>query len=128
MLYKDFKTQTRSKSLDIILFFITGCVGILLCLLWFATNHTATAFNYNILWAFPLNFIFMFLGFKQRFYTKTIHYLKLLIILLCLMVFHQISGVQKFPLTLTPLLIALVIRYIFLIYFYKTTLTQTQQS
>ena len=52
---KDSKQQKRSRWLDGILFLITGIIGVLLLVLWTATDHTATVTNYNILWAFPLN-------------------------------------------------------------------------
>ncbi len=41
------------KWLDIILFVATGILGILILLLWFATDHGATKWNFNILWALP---------------------------------------------------------------------------
>ena len=62
---KDSKQQKRSRWLDGILFLITGIIGVLLLVLWFATDHTATVTNYNILWAFPLNLIFCTLVSKK---------------------------------------------------------------
>src|SRR5690606_13255891 len=50
--YRDYKRKTRSGFLDLFLFLFTGLIGIFLLLLWFATDHTATANNYNLLWAF----------------------------------------------------------------------------
>lgn len=41
------------KWLDILLFFTTGILGIVILLLWFATDHGATKWNFNILWALP---------------------------------------------------------------------------
>ncbi|MEO0897841.1 MAG: DUF4105 domain-containing protein [Bacteroidota bacterium] len=35
-----------------ILYFLTGIAGLILFLAWFATEHTSTAWNYNILWLF----------------------------------------------------------------------------
>src|SRR5690606_12550322 len=55
--YSDNKKNTRSKWLDVTLFSITGIIGVLVLLLWFATDHTATGYNYNLLWAFPLNLL-----------------------------------------------------------------------
>jgi hypothetical protein len=40
-------------TLDRILFTVVGLVGWLILLLWFGTNHGVTAWNYDILWAFP---------------------------------------------------------------------------
>lgn len=41
------------KSVDTVLFTVSGLTGIIIFLLWFATDHTATRDNLNILWAFP---------------------------------------------------------------------------
>ena len=117
--YNDYKKGKRSKWLDITLFVMTGFIGILLLLLWFATDHSATAHNYNLLWAFALN-LFM-IGQLRRtkpkaWFTK---YLKFLVLMLCLLVVHWVLGVQVFAVTLIPLLLALAIRYVFLVYHYQ---------
>ncbi|OIQ22703.1 DUF4105 domain-containing protein [Lacinutrix sp. MedPE-SW] len=117
--YRDYKNSTRNKWLDIFIQSITGIIGVLLVLLWFATDHTATQNNYNLLWAFPLGIIAAFQAFKKTPNTWYLGYLKLLIIMLCLMTLHWVIGVQRFAITLIPILIALCIRYIFLIGFYK---------
>ena len=105
--------------LDISLFIITGCIGVFLLLLWFATDHNATAHNYNLLWAFALN-IFM-IGQLKRDQPKLwfMKYLKFLLIMLCLLVLHWTIGVQVFALTLIPLLIALTVRYVYLVNHFK---------
>ena len=38
---------------DVILFAIAGLLGIFIVLLWFATDHSATKWNFNLLWALP---------------------------------------------------------------------------
>ncbi|MDH7912981.1 DUF4105 domain-containing protein [Winogradskyella sp. SYSU M77433] len=113
--YKDFKTEKRSRWLDIILFSITGIIGIILLLLWFATDHTATAQNYNLLWAFPLNLFVIgaIVKNKQKNWVKS--YIKFLIIMLCLMTLHWIIGIQAFTIGLIPLIIALLVRYVYLL-------------
>jgi hypothetical protein len=117
--YKDFKKNTRSKWLDLILFGATGLVGILLLFLWFATDHTATAQNYNVLWAVPLNVIVIAQLFKTRVKRWFKSYLKFLIIILCLLTLHWLIGVQVFAIALIPFLIALMIRYLYLLKYYN---------
>ncbi|WP_335976708.1 DUF4105 domain-containing protein [Gaetbulibacter jejuensis] len=121
--YKDYKKKKRSKLLDGIIFSITGCIGIVLLLLWFATDHSATANNYNLLWAFALNVFVMQQVLKQTPSKWFLRYLFFLITMLCLLVFHWLTGVQVFAITLTPLLIALAIRYIFLLRYFKNSTT-----
>ncbi|MGC1205676.1 MAG: DUF4105 domain-containing protein [Flavobacteriaceae bacterium] len=112
--FKDYKNKKQSKWLDISLFAITGIIGVLVLLLWFATNHTATQHNYNLLWACALNIIVIGQLFKLKPSKWFIKYIKFLIILLCLLTLHWIIGVQVFAIGLIPFLIALFIRYLFL--------------
>lgn len=112
---KDSKQQKRSRWLDGILFLITGIIGVLLLVLWTATDHTATVTNYNILWAFPLNLIFCTLVSKKVPKKWIKSYVSFLIILLILLVVHWFTGVQVFAPALLPLVIALFIRYVYLV-------------
>lgn len=117
--YKDYKRHKRTKWLDVTLFTITGLIGVIILLLWFATDHTATANNYNLLWAFPLNLLVIGQLLKpqaSKWFTK---YLKFLMILLCLLTLHWIIGVQIFAIGLIPFLLALAVRYVFLIYYFR---------
>jgi predicted nucleic acid-binding Zn ribbon protein len=113
--YSDFKRGMRRKWLDISIFIVTGAIGVGLFLLWFATDHTATAFNYNLLWAFALNLFVVGQLFKTVVKKWFINYLKFLVILLSLLTLHWFIGVQVFAIGLIPFLIALLVRYLFLI-------------
>ncbi|WP_298494630.1 DUF4105 domain-containing protein [uncultured Algibacter sp.] len=117
--YKDYKNERLTKWLDITLFSLTGIIGLVILLLWFATDHTGTHQNYNLLWAFVLNLFFVGQFFKKKVGTWFIKYIKLLIILLCLLTLHWIIGVQVFAIGLIPLLIALFARYIFLVTYFN---------
>ncbi|MFS4483070.1 DUF4105 domain-containing protein [Hyunsoonleella sp. 2307UL5-6] len=113
--YRDYTREKRTKILDIILFGLTGLAGIIILLLWFATDHQTTQNNYNLLWANPLNIILLYQVFKNKLSRWFNKYLKFLVILLCLLVFHWLSGVQVFAIGLIPLLLGIIIRYIYLI-------------
>ena len=112
--YRDYKRYKATKILDVLIFGSTAVIGIVLLLLWFATDHGATKNNYNLLWANALNIVMLIPVIKA--YTKPwmVSYIKFCVILLCLLIFHWITGVQVFAITLLPLVIALLIRYIFL--------------
>ena len=117
--YRDFKKEKRTKWLDITIFIITGLIGVFILLLWFATDHTATANNYNLLWAFPFNLILL-LGLNKQVPKKWTHrFVLFLVLMLLLLCMHWISGVQVFAIGLIPLLIALGIRYLFLLKYLK---------
>lgn len=115
----DYKNNKQSLWLDVIIFAFTGTIGILVLLLWLATDHSATAQNYNLLWAFALNIFMISQLFKKTIKTWFIKYLKLLIIMLCLLVLHWMISVQIFAIGLIPLLIAFFIRYAYLIKYYQ---------
>lgn len=117
--YSDYKKNTRSKWLDVILFSITGIIGVLVLLLWFATDHTATGYNYNLLWAFPLNLLIVGQLLKNDVKNWVKKYFKLLIIMLALLTLHWIMGTQVFAIGLIPFLIALAVRYVYLVRFFK---------
>lgn len=119
--YNDYKNKKRSRWLDVVLFALTGVIGIGILLLWFATDHTATANNYNVLWAFPLNVLLFFQLRKVQVKPWVKRYLIFLIIMLCLLVLHWLSGVQVFAKALIPLLIALFVRYLFLVWYFNNT-------
>ena len=113
--FRDHKKNKRSKWLDVSLFAFTGLIGLALLLLWFATDHTATSDNYNLLWAFATNLLFIPYILKTRLNNRGIKYIVFLVILLALMMLHWITGVQSFAIGLIPLLIAICVRYLFLI-------------
>jgi len=113
--YFDMKFSRRTKSLDFFIFLLTGLLGILIFFLWFATDHSATAFNYNFLWAFAFNILFIPIVLKSKIKKKFINYLKLLVLMLLLILIHWITGIQSFNYCLVPLFIALILRYLFLI-------------
>ncbi|MCP4052205.1 MAG: DUF4105 domain-containing protein [Mesoflavibacter sp.] len=117
--FNDHKKQRRTKGLDAFIQLILGVIGILLTLLWFGTDHTATGYNYNLLWAFPLSLVMVIQAYKAKPKKWFIGYIKFCVLMLCLLVVHWISGVQQFAPTLIPLLIALFVRYIFLLKFLK---------
>ncbi|WP_316661333.1 lipoprotein N-acyltransferase Lnb domain-containing protein [Gilvirhabdus luticola] len=117
--YLDFKKGERTIWVDGLVFIITGLIGVCILLLWFATDHSATANNYNVLWAFPFNLIVLPQLLKKTSKNWVKKYLKFLLIMLCLLILHWSIGIQVFTVTLIPILMALVIRYLFLITFFN---------
>lgn len=112
--WRDLKRGERSRYLDGGLFFLTGTVGTILLFLWFGTQHTTTANNYNILWGFPLSLFLVPLIARAQPPKWLARYCFWLVLLLALMVFHQLTGVQQFAPSIIPMLVALSVRYIYL--------------
>lgn len=121
--YNDKRKQQRSRFLDATIFAVTGIIGILLCLLWFATDHSSTANNYNLLWAFPFSLpIAVAIGKKQpKIWVR--RYCIFLVLLMVLLTMHWGTGVQEFAVGFIPLYIALLVRYLYVIYFLKSNTT-----
>lgn len=117
--FKDYKKASRSRFLDGILFAITGSIGIVLMLLWFATDHSATANNYNLLWAFPFSILFCVVIGKKEPPSWIQRYVVFLILLLSLMTLHAITGVQRFAIGFVPLFVALAVRYFYVVFYLR---------
>tara|TARA_R110002020_G_scaffold203146_4_gene406514 strand:- start:7713 stop:8894 length:1182 start_codon:yes stop_codon:yes gene_type:complete len=121
----DLKNHSRSRSLDFVLFFLSGITGVLIIFLWFFTDHTATAGNFNILWAFPLNLVVAFFLAKKGPLPKwSVVYLILLLLLLVLLLALWIAGFQIFSPLIVPLLFLFGARYFFLLYYQKGNLNK----
>jgi hypothetical protein len=110
--FLDHRKGRRSRIFDGILFITTGLTGVILLLLWFATDHTATANNFNILWAFAPNLLFAFI--LQRRPRVSFWYLFTLLLLLDVLVALWIFQVQVFHMAMVPILAGLYVRYVFL--------------
>jgi hypothetical protein len=95
-------------SLDFILFFLTGLLGIILLLMWFATDHSMTKNNYNLLWAMPTH---LFMSFKLRNHNQWIkrYWLFTCILLAALMLSWVLLPQQLNP-AFIPIIILLGIR------------------
>ncbi|WP_111708414.1 lipoprotein N-acyltransferase Lnb domain-containing protein [Lutibacter citreus] len=117
--YRNFKSYKRTKWLDFFLYFITGLVGVVVLLLWFATDHTATYKNLNFLWAFAPNIIVAFYLLKLKLPKWIITYNIILIILIAITFIIWLIKIQVFNYALIPLFVVLILRYLFLINFSK---------
>jgi hypothetical protein len=112
--YKNYKSTTRSKWFDFILFFSTGLIGILIVFLWFFTNHSTAPNNFNFLWAFAPNLIVSFYLLKKKVPLWVHTYVLFLLVFLLILVIIWILKVQVFSIALLPILILLGVRYFYL--------------
>ena len=118
--YFDFKHKTRSRWLDFSLLFITGLAGTFLFLLWVAADHTSTPYNFNILWAFPINACTAFaLVFQDKVPQWVPKYLWVALGLMVVTILLWIIKVQIFSPVVIPLLLTLAIRYLYIIRYSK---------
>ncbi|MEO0571873.1 MAG: DUF4105 domain-containing protein [Bacteroidota bacterium] len=114
--YLDFKHGTRHRWLDFSLFFISGITGIGILLLWLATDHVVTHYNFNFLWLLPSNLVVAFYLMGRQ---ATIKWLKkyLWIAFGCigLILIFWIFGVQVLSPLNVPLMLVLSARYLLLL-------------
>lgn len=103
-------------GLDIALFGILGLVGWIIVFLWFFTDHSATAYNWNILWAFPLHVALVF-GLMQKYPDDWVKkYLFFALIMADAAVVFWILGWQSFHPSVLPLLLLIILRTNYLYY------------
>jgi len=77
--------RQMTKAVDFMLFLVTGLVGFLVLFMWFGTDHTSCAANYNLLWALPTHLIAAFAlwrnpGWLQKYFGFcSVYYLLILV-------------------------------------------------
>ena len=120
--YRDFSKKRRTRWLDVFLFSITGLAGLFILFLWFLTDHNATKMNFNILWAFAPNLVIAFYLLKKQPALWVRTYVLLLLALLILGVALWLLKIQVFSILMVFILIALAIRYLFLLHHLRQTL------
>lgn len=123
--YADFMNNKRSRWLDMSLFLSTGLAGMLILFLWFFTDHEATKMNFNALWAFVPNGVVAFYLIKKQGLTWLGTYMAIALGFLLLSVILWFLKVQLFSPLMIFILLALAIRYLFLLYFFKKLVTPT---
>ena len=114
--YLDWIYGSRYKWLDFSLFLISGLIGMGILLLWLATDHTVTKWNFNFLWLLPSNAVVAFYLPSEGQRPKWLDtYLKAALIAMVVILLIWVLGLQVFsPLNLL-LMAVLAARYLFLL-------------
>ena len=116
---RDLKRKKTTKGFDIILFTITGLLGVLVLWLWFGTAHSATAKNYNLLWANPFHLIgAIFLIFSKKLKDWVASYFLGITLLTAMTLIGALFIPQQYHLLFFPLMVIIVLRS-WLIYYLK---------
>lgn len=108
------KKKINFQITDRILLFSSGLVGLLVIFLWFFTDHTATAWNLNILWANPLNILLSF-SFPSKGKKWMKKYITIYLAILILTLISWFFLPQRMHLSLIPIVIGLIFTCIKLI-------------
>ena len=111
-----FKKGKLMKGLDIAFFGVLGILGIVVTFLWFFTDHSATLWNWNVLWAFPGHLVLVW-GLVARPNAAWISsYLLFVLGATVVVLLLWMVGVQSFYPALVPILLLLLLRTNFLFY------------
>lgn len=71
----------KLRWLDIILFLLTALVSLIIIFFWFFSIHYCTRPNWNLLWASPLFFYFLFAGKRSNHWVVLIQMILLLVVI-----------------------------------------------
>lgn len=112
----DYRHHGHNTWLDFTLFFISGAAGLIILLLWLATDHIVTGKNFNFLWLMPLNLFVSFkLLSKKELPSWFTRYLWFALVCIGIILLIWIFKIQILSPLNIPLMLALVVRYLFLL-------------
>lgn len=115
----NFRNDSRSAVFDVSLFVTTGLLGVILFLLWFATDHQATANNYNLLWALPTHLIVAFFLSRPKLPSWVAPYMLLTAVIAAALVIFWPWWPQQFHASFLPITLALGVRATYILWFSK---------
>ncbi|MEK6478049.1 DUF4105 domain-containing protein [Catalinimonas sp. 4WD22] len=104
------KQKYQLLAFDFLFFALLGLYGLLLIFLWFFTNHTAAANNWNIFWGWPTHFIAAFLLLIRNTPRLLKFYFILTALVSSFLLFFWTWLPQDLHNSLIPVLILIVIR------------------
>lgn len=111
-----FKKKKLLIGFDVAFFGILGIMGIVVFFLWFATEHTATKWNWNLLWAFPGHLVLAISLLSKTIKPWLRQYLLFALIMADAGVVFWILGWESFHPSLIPIMLVLILRTNYLYY------------
>ncbi|MCE6991567.1 DUF4105 domain-containing protein [Dyadobacter sp. CY323] len=107
-------------TFDKVLFSVVGLAGWLLALLWFATEHADTKWNYDLLWAFPFWMPAIFFISEK----KKPYWFQFLLIFYGFLLLCATGNVMKHNYVVIPIILTLIIR----VYYINNSLSKIPQK
>lgn len=102
--------QKFLNTFDVLLFISTGLLGVILLLMWVATDHNMTKNNLNLFWALPTN---LWIAFQLNSSRKwIIIYLRVVVVISSLLLIFWRFLPQEFNISLIPIVILIMWRCI----------------
>lgn len=104
------------RIFDGLFWFILGLAGLVIALLWFATDHSATKNNMNILWALPTHLLYFFRN--RRAEWTNFYFMGVGFLAIALLVFWKWLP-QELPVAAIPLVVLVVVKSLWRRYWKK---------
>ena len=101
-----FRSRQKPYRTLHVLYVIAGLLSIALLLLWFATDHTTTADNLNLLWANPICVLLLFFSREGRL-RKVLEMVYLAVLFVVLVAWNKLG--QEFHPLVLPLVLSLFV-------------------
>jgi hypothetical protein len=95
------------RIFDLVFWLVLGLAGLVIALLWFATEHTATKTNLNLFWALPTHLLFFWRRNKSEFVEN---YFTGTAILAALMLIFWAWIPQALPVAAVPVVVLVVVK------------------
>lgn len=102
---------------DTVFWFVLGLAGLIIALLWFATDHSATKTNLNILWAWPTHLLFFW---RTRRSGPTENYFTVAALTAALLLIFWKWMPQEMPTPALPLVALIVVKGLWRRYWKKS--------
>jgi hypothetical protein len=108
--YRDFKKGNAYTLIDKFLFLCLGLLGFFLAFLWFGTDHLATKNNMNLIWAFPIHAIVVFLFKNPKNQALLKNYMLFTFVFTSMLIATFNFFPQKFHIAVLPILLCIAMR------------------
>ncbi len=95
------------RIFDTFFWFLLGVAGLVIALLWFATDHSATKNNLNILWAWPTHLFFFW---RNRRTSSVENYFTVAAVAAALLLIFWVWMPQEMPTPALPLVALIVVK------------------
>jgi hypothetical protein len=93
---------------DGLLFFFTGLLGIIMILMWTATDHVLCANNFNLLWAWPMHSVMAFYIHSKKRWAKKYYLITAVFLSIVLLAWFFLP--QQMNNSLIPIILLLIYR------------------
>jgi len=109
LLQLKFSFFSKYKFIPILYFSILGLLGYLFLFLWFFTDHQCTKWNFNILWAMPLNIPFTWFLMNREIRNIIIFFIKIYRIVLIILLVAWGFNPQTYHSAVIPLILTAIL-------------------